>query len=96
MANQTFCMHNMYMYIYIYMYRERYAVYVEYRTVDIKSLALVFLCQICLPSFRAVVLERRIPYILSNFALLVVFGETLLPRGAYQPFNHFSSVDHNK
>ena len=27
--------------------------------------------------------------ILSNFAFSVVFGETLLPKGAYRPQDHF-------
>ena len=28
----------------------------------------------------------------SNFAFSVVFGETLLPKGAYRPWDHFSLV----
>ena len=40
--------------------------------------------------FRAAVLHKYRPF--SNFVFFVVCGETLLPKGAYRPWDHVSIV----
>ena len=73
-------------YIYIYIYIKSLLLYVKYVILYVKYLIIVFWAN---PSLSCGLLFLKHLGLFSNFAFSGVFGEALLSKGVYRPWDYF-------